>query len=339
MDNKLLKVLDYLINEQEDKARDLLHQVFIEKARAIHEELMSEDDLMDEEMGGDQGEDLAHDIEHHKNEIESEEHYGDGTMEDMDLEDALSDLDDAEEDTVDMEDHGYEDMEHGDDHDMDSDMDADMDSGDVADHGGEDADSDYDEEAHIRDLEQAIEELKAEFEELKGEQDSGDEEGEEEGEGEAGEEGEAEQEGEMEESWMEDDDELDEEFDDLAESLELDTVSVNATKAAEVGSGKFARVADKSASPVATKTPAEFMGAKPTQVKGKFASGYDRQAEPSSAALPHTQGNRRKKATDGMSTVSKEGNARAMINKDRSEGFGAINVKSPIGSAKTTPEK
>ena len=83
MDNKLLKVLDYLINEQEDKARDLLHQVFIEKARAIHEELMSEDDVMDEEMGGDEGEDLAHDIEHHKDEIESEEHYGDGTMEDM----------------------------------------------------------------------------------------------------------------------------------------------------------------------------------------------------------------------------------------------------------------
>ena len=74
---KLTKVLEYLIKNDEEKAKELLHQVFIEKARAIHEELMSmeeevqDEDLdetsqmdMDETFGGtgDEGKDLTREI-------------------------------------------------------------------------------------------------------------------------------------------------------------------------------------------------------------------------------------------------------------------------------------
>ena len=41
---KLEQVLEYLINEEEEKARDLLHTVFVEKARAIHESLIEDED-------------------------------------------------------------------------------------------------------------------------------------------------------------------------------------------------------------------------------------------------------------------------------------------------------
>ena len=41
---KLQKVLEFLINEEEDQARDLLHTVFVEKAREVHESLIESDD-------------------------------------------------------------------------------------------------------------------------------------------------------------------------------------------------------------------------------------------------------------------------------------------------------
>ena len=48
--NKLYKVLEHLTKGEEEAARDLLHTVFIEKARAIHEELMNADEAADAEM-------------------------------------------------------------------------------------------------------------------------------------------------------------------------------------------------------------------------------------------------------------------------------------------------
>jgi hypothetical protein len=53
--NKLEQVLEYLVAGDESKAKDLLHQVFIEKARQIHEELISAEE-MDEETSIDDDE-------------------------------------------------------------------------------------------------------------------------------------------------------------------------------------------------------------------------------------------------------------------------------------------
>ena len=316
--NKLLKVMDYLINEQEDKARELLHQLFIEKARAIHEELMSEDDMEEETLGGDKGLGLGDEIRSDIEEVENEEHYGDGTMEDVDLDDAVDDLSDElgdDEDEVDVADHDDE-----------EDMDADAEE---MDHDEEDMDADAEEMDHdeesqeerISDLEQEIEELKALYADLN----DGGTHHEEEGEEEEG----------VDENWMDETDDL-EEWDDLEESLDLETVAVNAKKAAEVGSGKFARPEANTKSAVASNAP-NMNGAKPVVTKSKNHSGYGMESAPTSGDMKLGD-NRRKKSTQDTSHVSKEGSTKALINKDRSEGFGAPNQKSPIGSG-TTPKK
>jgi hypothetical protein len=326
--SKLLKVMDYLINEQEDKARDLLHQIFIEKARAIHEEMLSDEE---HEMGGDEGEDLGHDIRAHKEQIESEMHNGDGTMEDVDLDDAVEDLtvsagddEDADDVDVDVED---DDMDMDDEDDMDAEDDMDDEEMD-ADEAEMDADMDHDEEAEgerLKDIEQAIEELTAEFEAMKAEL--------------HGEHGDADCDEEtVDEGWMDKTDDLDEDYDDLDEAIALDTVHVDLKKVGEVGSGKFSRSDVSKHSPVPKGVQSPVPGAKPVVTgKGSKADGYHLQSAPTSASM--NLSNRRKKASEDMTHVSKEGSTKAMLNKDRSEGFGAANVRSPLGSTGTTPKK
>ena len=310
---KLMKVMEYLINEQEDKAQELLHQIFIEKARAIHEEMMSHDHDMEEDMlGGDQGEHLADEIDSDQDEIDAEEHYA--PMEGMD-DDTDVDVDDLgdELEVDDIEDVDDMDADDADDSmgDEDEEIEVDMD-----DEHDMDMDSEHEEgdEERIADLEAAIEELKAEFEALKHEE-AGEQEHQDDMEADT----------EVEEAWESDMDE-NEEFDGLSENVDLDAVTV--AKGGEVGSGKFARAETNTKSPVPT-SQKETMGAKPVVTgKGAKHTGYDLQSAPSSDSMG-AKANRRK-ATDGMSAVSKEGNAKALINKDRSEGFGAGNPKSPI---------
>jgi hypothetical protein len=319
---KLLKVMDYLINEQEDKARELLHQIFIEKARAIHEEMMAHDDMDEDMMGGDKGERLASDIESDMNEIEAEEYHGPSTMEaadeELDVEDAeedlsdeLEDMDDMEDvedadDMSDMEDMGDEDLE-GDEEDITQ---VDMEEPEM---GGED------ESEKIHDLEQAIAELKAEFEALKHETEGGNQ----------GEDS-HEDEDKMAESWESDTDDLEEEYDDLAENVDLETV--HAAKGGEVGAGKFAPSETNTRSPVPS-TQTDMMGARPVKTgQGPKASGYDRQSAPEHKSMGLT--NRRKDADQGKHPVSKEGDSAALLNKGTSAGYGAVNTRSPISGRK-----
>jgi hypothetical protein len=232
--------------------------------------------------------------------------------EDMDMDDAVEDLgDDMDDDDVDVED--ADEVEDADD--VEVDMDMDMDSEEHDDEAGE---HDAEQDTQLHDLEQAIAELKAEFEAMKSDE---------------GEHMDADAEGDdqakMAESWESETDDLDEDEDyaDLEEAMDLDTVT--AAKGGEVGSGKFARAEANTRSPVPT-TQKDTMGAGPVVTgKGSKVSGYDRQTAPSSHELSGTA-NRRKKSTDGMSAVSKEGSAKAMLNKDRSEGFGAPGTRSPI---------
>ena len=305
---KLMKVMEYLINEQEDKARDLLHQIFIEKARAIHEEMMADDEHMDEDMlGGDMGDDLKQDIA----EIDAEEHYEEATdmEDDVDVEDAVEDLGD-EMDMGDDEAEDADDVEVEDEVDVDMDMGADMEE--PADEAGEE-----DMEHKLHDLESAIEELKKEFEALESGEDAED----------MGADEDAEDEEHMDEAW-ETMDEADD-FDALDEGIAHDLDTVTAPKSGEAGSGKFARAEVSTHSPVPA-TQKDMMGAKPVKTgQGKKAQGYDLEAAPASKSLGAGTG-RRKDAEDHKHPVSKEGDTSALLNKDRSEGFGAPNTKSPI---------
>tara|TARA_R110000772_G_scaffold1385_8_gene4814 strand:+ start:2568 stop:3377 length:810 start_codon:yes stop_codon:yes gene_type:complete len=121
--NKLVKVLEYLVNEEREKASDLLHDVFVEKAKAQWsalsesdesvEEDIQEEDLdetydadLEEGFGGDMESDFTDDIESDEEEIDAEAIYDD---EDMDDEESL---DDGEMDmSIDMGEIGGDEMD------------------------------------------------------------------------------------------------------------------------------------------------------------------------------------------------------------------------------------
>jgi len=143
---KFEQLIEFVINDEETKARELFHDIVVEKSRQIYEEMMQDEELdessdedleeaddsddseekLDEELGGDQVDDLIDDVE-------------------------------AEEQGVAMED---------DDADMDDGM-GDM-GGDMGDMGGEEELED-----RVVDLEDKLDELMAEFESLMGGEEAG----------------------------------------------------------------------------------------------------------------------------------------------------------------------
>jgi len=112
MDNKKFeKLIDLIINENEEQARELFHEIVVEKSREIYESIMDEEmsDDMDEGMGGQMGDLL--------DEISAEEEMGmteaDDEMDaEMDL-DVDSDGDvEMDDEVVDMDASDMEDEEH-----------------------------------------------------------------------------------------------------------------------------------------------------------------------------------------------------------------------------------
>ena len=132
--SKYEQLIEYIINEQEDKARELFHQIVVEKSRDIYESLIDESDLEEmgnnpvdamvdeitgDEQGMSEGEDEEMDIELDSEEDDDgmdmggDDMGGEGELEDrvMDLEDALDELK-AEFDALMSDEAGEE--EHGD---------------------------------------------------------------------------------------------------------------------------------------------------------------------------------------------------------------------------------
>lgn len=128
--NKYEKLIEHIINDNEQAARKLFHQIVVEKSRDIYES------LMDEEMGGNASEEMVDEI---TNEVEMDE---EGLAEEMEDEDSEEDFDlDSEEDHDSLAGDLPAD-------DMDNDM------------------GDEDLEDRVMDLETELEELKAEFDRL-----------------------------------------------------------------------------------------------------------------------------------------------------------------------------
>lgn len=322
---KMELVLEYLINKNEDKATELLHQIFVEKAREIHESLMNED-----EFGV--GDDLDA-LEGEEGEMAFEEYFGDEEVEGEDTE--------------------SEDGEEGEGADASADAIAD----DIE--AGEDAGEDVEgaEAVDLTDLEAKIEDVKADLEakfaelqaKLEG-ADTDDAEDDEDADTEEGadcedgncdtEEGEedADEANESASIYNEEDvfEELDallgEDFDDLTESAldNLEKVSTSNNDGAEVGKG--GKVAQNTSSPVVSRPAKERAGkATPIQTKGSQHSGYDRESAPAVKDAKKAT-NTRGKSTEGTSKVSKKGDESAVLNSGK--GFGSDDAKSPIGSAK-----
>jgi hypothetical protein len=130
--NKYEQLTEFIINEQEDKARELFHQIVVAKSRDIYENLMDESDF-DEAVHGEENE-----VDSLSDEISADEN-------------GMSD--DGEE--VGMDDMDGEEGEMDDMGDMDGEM-GDMEGGEEE--GGM--------EERVMDLETALDDLKAEFEKL-----------------------------------------------------------------------------------------------------------------------------------------------------------------------------
>jgi len=167
--SKFELMLDALINEQQDKAKEIFHDIVVEKSREIYENLLAEEmedeDEMEEafgdnEIGGDASDDLMHDVE---DEEGSEDDMGDeedmGGEEDiedrvMDLEDALDDLKAEFEQLMageEGEGHEMDDM-GGDDMDMGMDMGGEDETDEMLSFEAKDEDEDEDED----DLEESL---------------------------------------------------------------------------------------------------------------------------------------------------------------------------------------
>jgi hypothetical protein len=141
--NKFEQLIEYVINDEEQKARALFHDIVVGKSREIYENLMAEEDLdesKDEDleedaMGGDAADDLIDDVEAEEQDDMSMEAEGD------------------DEESLDVE------------------LDAEVDSDDM---GGDDMGGEEGLEDRVMDLEDKLDELMAEFEGLMGGDDMGD---------------------------------------------------------------------------------------------------------------------------------------------------------------------
>jgi hypothetical protein len=150
--SKLELVLEYLMNDQEDKAKALIHDIFIEKARAIHETMIE-----------DEGEDLENEVKHGSKNLE-----------------AASDEIDAEEEDMPIRSEGHEDDDDSD-FSMDDEDESEIDLDDGAEEDDEDKFAGMGDT--LEDLEDALEELKAAFAKVSGSEEDEDMDDEEETEG------------------------------------------------------------------------------------------------------------------------------------------------------------
>lgn len=294
----LNKVLEMLINEEHDEATGLLHEWFVERSKAVHEELMAEDNT------------LSQDIEDDQEAIKSEEYYNEAD-EDSDAEGEELDGD------------------------MDDGVDADVDAPEFGDDMGPEMTDAPAEETiadTIEDLEAVMARLKAEFAEITGDVDATvdadadnmepvdmDDLG-----------GEDDMAG---DEFVGDDEEVTEseedDFADLEESWTLEPVKdPNLNGGKEIGADG-AKVAVNDKSPLPNHKGQDRVGGKAVEIKAETHEGHDREPSPEVKARPLLK-NQVKKATDGRTKVSKEGDKSAMLNKK--DGFGSDSPKSPIGA-------
>ena len=55
--NKFEKLIEYIINDEDSKARDLFHEIVVEKSRDIYESIMDEENMEEMVHGNDTVED------------------------------------------------------------------------------------------------------------------------------------------------------------------------------------------------------------------------------------------------------------------------------------------
>jgi hypothetical protein len=148
--NKFEQLIEYVINDDESKARELFHDIVVEKSREIYESLMDEEtDAERDDKAEEAGKKVAKDIEYD----EMHEDIGGDASDDL-----IDDVE-AEEEGMSMEDEEIE-------MDAEEEMVAGDDMGDAQDEA--------DIEDRVVDLEDKLDELMAEFEALMSGEEEGD---------------------------------------------------------------------------------------------------------------------------------------------------------------------
>ena len=95
--NKFEKLVEYIINEDEDKAQELFHQIVVEKSREIYNDLVNESE--------DQTDDFVSDIEadEYGSDMHADEDDDMNDMDGMDDEQEEADVEEIEDRVVDLE--------------------------------------------------------------------------------------------------------------------------------------------------------------------------------------------------------------------------------------------
>jgi hypothetical protein len=144
--SKFEQMLEHLVNEESDKAKELFHQLVVEKSREIYENILA-DDFTTEADGDDEEEDDLEEATKDEDDEDMEESFG------------FAEGDD-EEDTGDIGGDAGDDFV------------SDIDAGDEGDEEGMGGEGDI--EDRVVDLEDALDDLRAEFEALMGDEEGGD---------------------------------------------------------------------------------------------------------------------------------------------------------------------
>lgn len=153
---KFEQMLEYLINEDQEKAKEIFHSIVVEKSREIYENLLAEDfDDIEEAKHDDEEMDEAKeedDEEMDESKEEDDEEMDENFAFDEADDDLEMSMDDGEGDSMDSSDDFMKDVGADSDEDMD----------------------DQEQTDRILDLEAALDDLKAEFEKLMSDDDMGD---------------------------------------------------------------------------------------------------------------------------------------------------------------------
>ena len=155
--NKFEQLIEYVINDESEKARELFHDIVVEKSREIYENLMDESEELEEESDAERddhaekaGKKVAKDIEydelHEEDEEELDENFTDESL--------MGEVEAEEEGVSEESDAEFDDTAEHDGEELTHDIEADHDEGNIED--------------RVVDLEDKLDELMAEFESLMG---------------------------------------------------------------------------------------------------------------------------------------------------------------------------
>jgi len=156
--NRFEQLIEYVINDEEQKARELFHDIVVAKSREIYENLMQEEEELDEEKHDEELDEAKHDEE-----LDEAEEMDEGAMGGDAADDLIDEVETDEQQDMSMEAEGDDmgdDMGDGDDA-MDMDM------------GGDEGSSEPATKDDIMNLEDKLDELMAEFEAAMGGDDMG----------------------------------------------------------------------------------------------------------------------------------------------------------------------